>query len=188
MTDNSTAFASCRFYVQINGIARAVFTEVSGLQVEIDTMSYEEGGNNGFVHSLPGRAKIGNVTLKRGMVASNEFFSWCYSIAQGNIDRRSLSIIMYDASGKQLLRWELINAFPVKWSGPQFSADGTVAAVESLEIAHGGLKAENGASQGPVQATGSLSTPFGTTPLDQILEGSAPDTPFGSTSLNQILE
>jgi phage tail-like protein len=130
----------CRFYVEIGAEKQGVFTEVSGLQAEMDVMTYEEGGNNDFVHRLPGRTKMGNLTLKRGMTNSNAFFKWFAQIARGHIKRTNLSVVLYDVSGKELLRWTFVNAYPVKWTGPQFTADGSGTAIETLELAHDGLK------------------------------------------------
>ena len=128
-----------RFYVEIAGVPQAVFTEVSGLQIETEITEYEEGGNNDFVHRLPGRTKIGNITLKRGMTSSNELLQWFLKIARGSIDRRNVTVIMYDSAGKELFRWNFIEAYPVKWTGPQFTAASTEAAVETLELTHNGM-------------------------------------------------
>ncbi|SRR6266508_365471 len=133
------AYPSCRFYVEIGDI-KAVFIEVSGLQVQTDVIEYEEGGNNDFVHRLPGRTKIGNLTLKRGLTDSNDLFKWYLEITRGQISRRNLSVIMYDTAGNEVLRWDFLNAYPVKWTGPQFSATATTTAIETLELAHDGLK------------------------------------------------
>jgi phage tail-like protein len=131
--------ANCRFYVKIDGMTTAVFTEMSGLQVETVVTEYEEGGNNGFVHRLPGRTKVGNLTLKRGIVASNEFFNWYSEILEGKLKYRHVDVLVYDAEGKELAKWSFANAFPVKWIGPQLAADGKNAAIETLELAHEGL-------------------------------------------------
>jgi phage tail-like protein len=131
--------ANCRFYVKIDGMTTAVFTEMSGLQVETVVTEYEEGGNNGFVHRLPGRTKVGNLTLKRGIVASNEFFNWYSEILEGKLKYRHVDVLVYDAQGKELAKWSFANAFPVKWIGPQLAADGKNAAIETLELAHEGL-------------------------------------------------
>ena len=130
---------SCRFYVKIDGMTSAVFTEMSGLQVETVVTEYEEGGNNGFVHRLPGRTKVGNVTLKRGIVASNEFFNWYSEILNGKLKFRHVDVLVFDAEGKELAKWSFANAYPVKWIGPQLAADGKNAAIETLELAHEGL-------------------------------------------------
>jgi phage tail-like protein len=132
-------YGNFRFYVEIDGLAQAVFTEMSGLQVETEVMEYAEGGSNGFVHRLPGRTKIGTITLKRGVTKSNEFFHWCEDILYGRVTPRNMSVVMYDGAGAEMARWDFANAYPVKWTGPQFAADGKVAAVETLELAHDGL-------------------------------------------------
>jgi phage tail-like protein len=133
------AYAACRFYVQIDGQAQALFTELSGLQTEIVVQEYEEVGNNGYIHRLPGRAKVGNITLKRGMTRSNDFLKWLLDVANGKITRRNVTVVMYDTKREVLLRWNFLKAYPVKWSGPQFTAKSSDAAVESLELAHDGM-------------------------------------------------
>jgi phage tail-like protein len=132
-------YGNFRFYVEIDGFAQAVFNEMSGLQVETDVLEYEEGGSNGFVHRLPGRTKIGTLTLKRGVTRSNEFFRWCNEIMRGTVSARNISVVMYDGAGVEMTRWSFANAYPIKWTGPQFAADGKTAAVEALELAHDGL-------------------------------------------------
>ncbi len=134
------AVPSCRFYVEMDGVAHAVFTEVSGLQVEMTVTEYEEGGVNHFVHRVPGRAKVGNLTLKRGMAATNELFKWCMETAQGRIRRRHVTVRMYDAAGTEVAAWTFVNAYPVKWVGPPLNSTANTAAVETLELAHQGLQ------------------------------------------------
>ena len=51
------------FHFYVDGIDEAVFTEVSGLQVEVEVTDYEEGGLNSHVHRLPGRVKVSTVLL-----------------------------------------------------------------------------------------------------------------------------
>jgi phage tail-like protein len=131
---------NCRFYVEIEGRAEAIFTEVSGLQLEMQVMEYQEGGNNGFIHRLPGPVKVGNITLKRGVTASNDLFKWCMDVVSRQVTRRHMSVVMYDARGQEVVRWNFHNAYPVRWVGPQFAADGKVAAIETLELAHAGLE------------------------------------------------
>ena len=132
--------AACRFYVEIGGGGKqiqAVFTELSGLQVEMQTMDYEEGGTNSFVHRLPGRLKVGNITLKHGLTKSNDFLKWCM-----HIERKNVTVVMYDVAGKPVVRWHFNKAYAVKWTGPSFTADSTAMAIETVEIAHQGLTVE----------------------------------------------
>jgi phage tail-like protein len=133
------AYPACRFYVLIDGVTQAVFVEVSGLQMETEVMDYAEGGNNGFIHRLPGRTRVGTVTLKRGMTGSNELLQWYLKIAAGKIDRRHLSVVQYDVAGTELLRWNFDQAYPIRWIGPHFQAEGATVAIETVELAHAGL-------------------------------------------------
>jgi len=128
-----------RFYVQIGGDTQAVFTEVTGLQVEMQVFEYQEGGNNSFVHRLPGPVKVSNITLKRGLTTSNDFFKWCMEVASRQVNRKHLSVCMYDTRGTEVARWNFQNAYPVKWIGPQFNSTSTATAIETLELAHEGL-------------------------------------------------
>ena len=133
-------FLTSRFYVQIDGVSQAVFTEVSGLQVETEVFEYNEGGNNGFTHHLPGPTRVGNLSLKRGMVGSSELFAWYMQVAQGIVKTRNLSVVVYDAGGKEMTRWNFINAYPIRWVGPILSSESSAAAVETIELAHDGLQ------------------------------------------------
>ncbi|MGI9148110.1 MAG: phage tail protein [Chloroflexota bacterium] len=137
---NTDVHTARRFYVEIEGNPQAVFTEVGGLQVEMQVFDYQEGGNNGFVHRLPGPVKIGNVTLKRGLTASNEFFKWCIEVASRSVTRRHVSVLLYDTRGQEVVRWNFLNAYPVKWVGPQFTSTSQATAIETLELAHDGLE------------------------------------------------
>lgn len=135
----SEAYPGGRFYVLFDDKAQGVFTEISGLQVEMDVMEYQEGGNNGFVYRLPGFTKVSNLTLKRGMTSSNEFYNWLADVSSGNLKRRHISVIMYDVEGNELMRWNFINAYPVKWIGPALRTHENAAAIETLELAHEGV-------------------------------------------------
>jgi phage tail-like protein len=134
------AYPSCRFYVLIDELPQAVFTEVSGLQIDTELLPYAEGGNNGMVHRLPVRSSFSNLTLRRGLVGGNELLRWQLAIVAGKDDRRNLSVVQYDVAGNEVVRWHFINAFPVRWVGPQLQADGTRAAVETLELAYDEMK------------------------------------------------
>lgn len=140
----SDATPSYRFYVEIGDVKEAVFTEVSGLQVEMDVTEYREGGLNNFAHFLPGPIKANRVTLKRGMTRSNDFLKWHIPNGSAPVVRKSISVVLYDVEGKRVATWNFHNAYPVKWTGPQLTADGTSVAIESLEIAHEGMQLDLG--------------------------------------------
>jgi phage tail-like protein len=136
-------FLTGRFYLEINGQSKAVFTELSGLQVETEVFEYREGGRNDHVHQLPGPSRVGNITLKCGMAADGgEFFKWYMDVVAGKIKPQNVSIVVYNASGTVMARWHFPSAYPVRWVGPILSADSSGAAIETLELAHDGFQPE----------------------------------------------
>jgi phage tail-like protein len=135
------AAPSYKYYVEIEGLLVAEFTECTGLSVERQVKTYEEGGVNDFVHVLPGRVKYANLVLKRGITYSREMWKWFqFGIYDGLVKRVNMSIILGDASGLKAKHWNVLSAFPVKYTGPDLKADSAEAAIETVEIAHHGLE------------------------------------------------
>jgi phage tail-like protein len=128
-----------RFAVEIEGLVAGGFSEVDGLQVEIEVQEFREGGMNGFVHKRAGPAKhSSNLTLKRGL-AGKTLSDWCWDVVQGTVDRKNVSVLLLDESGDEEVRWNFEQAYPVKWSGPQFRATANEVAMESVELVHRGF-------------------------------------------------
>ncbi len=132
-------YLTSNFYVEIQGIEQASFSECSGLSIETEVFEYQEGGLNEYVHKLPGRSKVSNVTLKRGITESTELWDWYRDVVQGKIKRKNVSIVQYDLEGNEVMRWAFIGAYPVKWSGPAFKAGDNAITIETLELAHRGM-------------------------------------------------
>ena len=133
-------FVACRFEVNLDGLAVAGFSECSGLQWETDSLDYNEGGLNTYVHRFPTRTKQSNLVLKRGIV-HREKWNWYWDLPQGLVQRRTGAVLVYDPSGSTVvMQWEFSNAFPSKWTGPDLNASQNNVAVETLEIVHTGLK------------------------------------------------
>lgn len=134
------AFTSHSFSFEIGQIQHAAFTEFSGLQAEVDTFPYEEGGVNDYVHRLPGRTKVSeNVVLKRGVAYSDELWRWFRDVTTGRFKRSNASVVLYDAAFREVKRWHIIEAYPVKWVGPAFKAGENAVSIETLELAHKGV-------------------------------------------------
>lgn len=139
------AYAGHIFSVKIGSDRIGAFRECSGPSVEMDVYEYEEGGNNLFVHKLPGRWKVGNVTLKRGVCRSDVLWDWCQKAIEGvrdgswNVQRREITIELCSPEGETVKAWSFTNAYPVKWTAPAFNAEQNSVSVEELELAHEGL-------------------------------------------------
>jgi phage tail-like protein len=140
MQSRKDPYLNFRFLVEINGIIVAGFSDVTGLQVETEYEQIEEGGVNDHIHKLPKKTKYSNLTLKRGLTDSDVLWKWHKDVTNGKVTRNSGAIILLDTEGNPKWRWIFKNAYPVKWTGPELSADGNVVAIETLELAHDGLE------------------------------------------------
>lgn len=128
-----------RFWVQLGQVEVAGFRECSALTIETETFEYPEGGLNTYTHKLPVRTKYHNVTLKRGVDEGHTLHDWYMQSVNGQIGRQNISIIVYDSLGNEVRKWDLQNAFPAKWTGPELKAEAGAIFIETLEIAHEGL-------------------------------------------------
>lgn len=138
--DRNDPVPAFRFALDIDNLPVAGFSECSGLQLEIETYEYHEGGMNAIMRKFPGHTKQSNIVLKRGIV-DRSLWDWFYQTTEGTITFRGGSIILRDPSGSQeVMRWRFERAFPAKLSGPELNASQNSLAIETLELCHEGLK------------------------------------------------
>jgi phage tail-like protein len=142
---DSDPYAGFNFLLEIDSLQVAGFSECTGLQMEIKTFDYKEGGRNNSTLKFPEHTSYGNVTLKRGVTIANNMIDWQLAAAEGRFKRGrgqgiNFAIIFRDETGEPVKRWNLIRAFPVKWMGPDLKASSGEVAIESLEIAHEGIQ------------------------------------------------
>jgi phage tail-like protein len=128
------------FVVEIDGIARAAFSEVSGLESETAVVEYRVGSEPNTVRKLPGLTKFANIVLRRGVTKDDELWNWRKAVVDGNVDRRNGSIALLDDSRNEVVRWNFRDGWPCKWEGPALNAKANEVAIETLEIAHEGLE------------------------------------------------
>lgn len=134
------------FHFQVEwGGSRLGFTEVSGLDARVEVIEYREGNSPSYESlKMPGRPKLGNVTLKRGMLAAdNEFFEWLDTIRLNTVERRDLIIKALNEQHEPVFVWKLRNAWPVAVSAPTFDSSSSDVAIETLEVAHEGIQTQS---------------------------------------------
>ena len=137
-------YLSFKFRVELDGIWSGGFSEVSGLQVEIETEDYREGGVNEYIHKLAGPARYpSNIILKHGLLDAVQLWEWQQAIVKGAIRRQSASIILMNSAGQDQWRWNCRDAYPVRWSGPDLRAGSAEVAIETLELAHRGITTQS---------------------------------------------
>ncbi len=134
-------FVTFNFAVEIEGLLVGGFTECSGLEGEIQTEEYREGGVNDFVHQLPSSARHSNLVLSHGLTAIPTLWNWYHETSQGDIQRRNATIILLNRRQIPVMWWNLRRALPVRWNGPTFNASSDEVGIESIELAHEGLTA-----------------------------------------------
>jgi phage tail-like protein len=134
-------FVNFNFLIETGGVLAAGFSEVTGMNAEVQAVEYREGRDpNSNTRKLPGLSKYGNVTLKKGVAIDQDFFRWFKSGVDGDLIRLDISILLLDEQRQEKVRYNLLNAWPVKFVAPDLKAAANEIAIQSLEIAHEGLR------------------------------------------------
>jgi len=134
-----------RFHVTIDDKGSlGSWSKCDGLTVEYEIQEYQEGGQNEYVHRLPGRCKYQNIKLARPLdKTSADVASWVAGQRQKPA-RSNAEIAVLDPAGEVVAKWNLNDVFPVKWTGPSLDATGNQIAIETLELAHNGFLSGGG--------------------------------------------
>jgi phage tail-like protein len=116
------------------------FSEVSGLNAEVTVAEYRNGNaKTNYASKFPALSKAGDVTLKRGVIGADNIYEWLEQIRNGDVKaKRNVVIQLTDenpANRNAVVTWKLINAMPIKWTGPTLTAKaGNDVAIEELVL------------------------------------------------------
>lgn len=142
------------FMFEVVDVQIGAFREVSGLAVNLDMETFAEGGQNSYMHKVPGRMVWADITFKRGITNTDALFEWFYQTSgegfakkSDKIIRRDGAISAYSMSGLRLREWTILGAVPISWKGPEFGHDKSQAMEEELVIAHQGFRVARNRSQ-----------------------------------------
>ena len=135
----STPYAKFRYKVEIDGLEAGGFSEASGFDASIDVIEYREGDMIQTPMKLPGLKKYGNITLKQGVADSMVMYEWMIAGVEGEVERKTITITILDETETATASWQIINAWPAKYTAPDFNALTSEVAIESIEIAHEGM-------------------------------------------------
>jgi phage tail-like protein len=129
-------YLNFNFLVQIDGDTVAGFREADLPEAKIELAAYREGSERGnTIRRLPGRVEYGPLILRRGFAGDRTLFQWWRNVADGNLDRRNVVVVLRDQSGREVARWAFHDTLPTKYTAPSFNARGTDVAIESIELA-----------------------------------------------------
>lgn len=146
------------------GLAKAAifgsFSEASGLNAEMETEEYREGGNNTGPHKFIKWGKYPNLVFKRGITMNPDIWDWYYTIlykTKNPVRKNGVVLLTDRGSGISSLFggptplglpgldrlpiaiWFFRNALPEKLQGPSLNAKSNEIAIETLELAHEGI-------------------------------------------------
>lgn len=132
--------AKFRFKVSIEGVGVAGFSEVSGFDASIEPIEYREGNMKTETPlKVAGLRKYGNITMKKGVIKTHALYDWLAVGLTGAVTRKTVTISLLDEAQAEVATWQIINAWPTKYTAPDFNATSNEIAIESLELAHEGM-------------------------------------------------
>lgn len=137
----------------VGALIFGTFSEVSGLEAEIEIEPYQEGGRNESTFRFTKPAKYPNLVFRRGITARTDLWDWQQQVIAGEETaiRKSGLVVLYDRNGVSaavpggltisvaripIAAWMFERGLPVKIQGPTLDAKSNNVAIEMLEIAH----------------------------------------------------
>ena len=136
--------AKFHFRVDVDGTEISC-QEVSGLEQNTEVIEYRHGDSEVFSPiKMAGLVKTSNLVLKKAVFSDDdrfiELFNKLYEKEHySQEDRMEILVELLDESGETVMSWNIVNAFPIKLTGPDLKSDANEVAVESLEFAYEGI-------------------------------------------------
>lgn len=117
------------------------FQSVAGLDVQLDTEIWKEGGQNHFAHAMPGRSKFSSsLTLKRGLLRPKQsgITDWCLEAFQDLkiTPLKVVTVALLDEEHNVLVKWDLEHVWPKSWKIGELNAERSEILIETLELSY----------------------------------------------------
>jgi phage tail-like protein len=142
---------ACRFYIEFSldgspDPIDAIFMECSGFKraqevieaCEVTPQQWGEGAKSGRVvrTKIPGNVTSNNLTLKRGLTCSTSLWNWFDEVQSGrwSQQRRNGSITIYDQSSQPQARFQMVRAWPTRYTVGNLTASSNDIELEEVEI------------------------------------------------------
>ncbi len=135
---------SAWFGLEFQGVVTGAFRECTGLGSENEVVEYKASAAKGemVIKKVPGRLKWNNITLKRGITDTMDMWKWRKLVEQGDMTaaRKNGTVTMFNQKNEPIAKWDFVNAWPSKLTGPSANAANNEVAIEELEITHEGYE------------------------------------------------
>jgi len=144
---------SFNFAVQIDGDPLnpyvGGFNQIGGLGEAVDVREILEGGHPGK-HKFPRQAQGKTLTLARGLAIGRFLWDWHRQVLEWTKGkpsyRRTMSIFALQqvrlgdhAIKLEVWTWDIFDAWPSEWIGPEFDSQSEQIAIEKIVIQHSGI-------------------------------------------------
>jgi phage tail-like protein len=143
----TTPFTAFNFAVEIvredgsSPLVSGSFSECDGLEMSMEVKTIREGGDNGRQIRLSGPASLGNLTLKRGLTASTDLWTWISDTLDNPSLRANAEVVVFAPDGvTERARFILTRCLPLKVKAPPLNAKDGLVAIEELQLAYESLR------------------------------------------------
>ena len=143
-----------RFLLRVDGFELGAFTKIEGIAAKYEIHQIKEGGQNTFIHSLPGRVSYTNIKLTRPVDGMSTRLAAWFSAFQielqtnGSLTTTGATVVALNGDEEPVAQWSLGGVFPVAYTGPSFQAGSANVLTETVELAHQGFWSEGVVSVG----------------------------------------
>jgi phage tail-like protein len=118
------------------------FSDVSGLGFKVNYSQYRNGNEMvNTVRHVNNTTTHDEITLRRGVVGSDDLFAWLKGVSDGTPDPRTITITLLDEARNPVVTYRVLNATPSAYMGPTLAAKGGgEVAMEELHLVHEGIE------------------------------------------------
>ena len=126
------------FLAGVGAVLAGRFTAVSGLGMELEYETYNEGGLN-YPRFFFKEVKPQVLTLQEGVVTSVDSVSLLMGMCnQGMSVPLAGTVILKDSFGTSQRVWSIVGAHLQKYMGPELDANQAAVAVSRIELVYNG--------------------------------------------------
>jgi len=138
VSEHDAEYLGSQFGLEIDGVELARFTAVSGLGYESEVVTFQDtlAYGNVITRKRPGRISFPDIVLKRGLSSDNSLVEWYQTVVDGQVERKSGSVVIYDQTSTEIGRWNFENGWIAKWSASDLDAGSDDIMIEEVTIAH----------------------------------------------------
>ena len=118
-------------------LIQAAFSECDGLEMTHEFKTIRAGGANDHAYRVPGQVSYANLTLKRGLTANNDLWTWFTDSVADPFLRANAEVVLFADNGStELARWQLSRCIPAKLKAPTLNAREGGIAIEEFQLAY----------------------------------------------------